>query len=133
MIGLGIDSSSSQAALFMASARPEVREVRPQGKVWTEREVVKARDAVKQLVGGTFFGLMLKELRKTTRNDHLLFGGRGEQTLQLLFDQELVKHLAESSNFELSQAAFERMYPKAAGSKVFSPEKIDALLAKERS
>ena len=133
MIGLGIDSSSSQAAMFAASARREARQVRPQGKVWTERDIVKARDAVKQLVGGTFFSLMLKELRKTTKNDHLLFGGRGEQTLQPLFDQELVRHLAASSNFELSQAAFERMYPKAAGSKVFSPAEIDALLAKEKS
>lgn len=119
--------------MFMASARPEAREVRPQGKVWTERDVVKARDAVKQLVGGTFFSLMLKELRKTTRNDHLLFGGRGEQTLQPLFDQELVKHLADSSNFGLVEATFERMYPHAPGSKIFSPEEAEAWLAKERS
>jgi len=120
--------------MFAASGLPKApREVKPQGKQWTDRDLAEAHKVVKQLVGETFFGLMLKELRKTTRNDHLLFGGRGEQTLQPMLDQELVKHLADSSNFGLVDATFERMYPHAPGSRIFSPEEAEAWLAKERS
>lgn len=131
---VGLETGLSQAAMFAASGHPKApREVKPQGKEWTDRTLAEARRGVQQFVGETLFGLMLKELRKTTSNDHLLFGGRGEQTLLPMFDQELAKHLATSSNFGLVQATFERLYPGAPGSKIFSPGKAEAWLAKERS
>ncbi|NIA22510.1 MAG: hypothetical protein GWP05_11235 [Anaerolineaceae bacterium] len=79
----------------------------------------------------TFFGLMLKELRKTTRNDHLLFGGRGEQTLQPLMDQALVEKLAASRNFELADAAFDRLFANTPYSRTVTADQLGVVLSSE--
>ena len=68
-----------------------------------------ALKAAQQLVGETFFGMLLKELRKSTSKNHPLYGGRGEETMQPLLDQHLARRLAESRRFDLALAIAERL------------------------
>ena len=80
-------------------------------------DLATARRTAQQFIGETFYGLMLKELRKTTSQEHLLFGGRGEETMQPLLDQYVGQKLAASTQFELSNVMVERIYRHASGGK----------------
>ncbi len=129
----GIETGSSQAAMFAAAPRPQVPRVGPRsGAPLNDRQVALAREKIGQFVGSTFFGLMLKELRKTTRNDHLLFGGRGEQTLQPLMDQALIEKLAGSRNFELADAIFDRLFANTSYSRIVTADQLGVVLSEER-
>lgn len=88
-----------------ARARPAHDAVRASGQA----DLAAARKAAQQFVGETFFGLLLKELRKSTSKDHPLYGGRGEETMQPVLDQFLARRLAESRNFALADALAERL------------------------
>ena len=87
-----------------------------------------ARQAVQQFVGETFFGLLLKELRKSTSKEHLFYGGRGEATLQPQLDQVMAERLATSRGFALSEAMFDFIYRDTPHSPVRSAASVSAEL-----
>ena len=70
------------------------------------------RTRVGQFVSGTFFGMMLREMRKTVPDDGLMSGGRGEEIFREFFDRELSDRFAESENFGLVEAAIRQLSGK---------------------
>lgn len=94
----------------------------PAGAAADDRQAALARQKLTEFVGSTLFGMVLSEMRKTTSNDHVLFGGRGEETLQPLLDQALVGKLASSPSFELADAAFNQLYINTPYSRLVSPD-----------
>lgn len=117
-------TGSMEAALFSSAQRSTVRPgaVRAAGSGGTEA----ARKAAQQLVGETFFGQLIKELRKSTREDHLLFGGHGEATLRPQLDQMMARQLAASRRFDLADAVFEYIYRDTPYSPVRSAGSVSA-------
>ena len=54
------------------------------------------RDRMQELVGGVFFGLLIKQMRKTLSGSKYFNGGRGEQIFLGQFDQEIARRMSES-------------------------------------
>ena len=116
------DTGSSGAAMFSATPRWSVPAVIGNGRPVSA--IAAARDAARQLVGETFFGLLLKEMRESTSKDHLLYGGRGETTLQPQLDQVLVERLATSRHFRLADAVVDRLYRDTEHSPIRSAHRV---------
>jgi len=116
------DTASSDAILAAAAPRPPVPAAL--GGHRADGDVASARGAARQFVGEAFFGLLLRELRKSTSKEHLLDGGRGEATLQPQLDAVLVERLAASSNFRLADAVVERLYRDTEHSPVRSAGRV---------
>ena len=65
------------------------------------------RETFDQFVGETFYGTMLKEMRKSLGKPAYMHGGRGEEVFQGQLDQMLVQEMASSSGHDLSGAMFD--------------------------
>jgi hypothetical protein len=130
----GLQELSNDAALF-AAQRPRVPQVAPAttGSAASDRQAAQARQKLAEFVGASLFGMVLSEMRKTTHNEHVLFGGRGEEALQPLLDQALVGKLALSRNFELAEAAFQKIYINTPYSPLVSPELATPAAASARA
>jgi hypothetical protein len=94
----------------------------PLGGTVSDRQASAAREKLGEFIGSSLFGMVLSEMRKTTRQEHVLFGGRGEEALQPLLDQALIGKVSSSPNFGLVDAAFERLYINTPYSRLVSPE-----------
>jgi len=116
------DTGSSSAAMFSAASQPSVPTVIRNGR--PADDVAAAREAARQFVGETFFGLLLKEMRESTSKDHLLYGGRGEATLQPQLDQVLIERLAASRHFDLADAMVNSLYRNTEHSPLRSPDRV---------
>ncbi len=68
-------------------------------------ELRKAFDA---FVGETFFGQMLKAMRKTVGKPAYFHGGRAEEIFQQQLDQVLSEKLSQASGGKFSGPMFER-------------------------
>ena len=56
----------------------------------------EVRDRVRELVGGVFFGMLIKQMRKTVPASTYFHGGRGEQVFMGQFDQEVARRMSET-------------------------------------
>ena len=52
------------------------------------------RDRVQELVGNAFFGLLIKEMRKTLSGSKYFHGGRGEEIFMGQFDMEIADRMS---------------------------------------
>jgi Rod binding domain-containing protein len=84
-------------------------------------DVAATREAARQLVGETFFGMLIRELRRSTSASHPLYGGRGEATLRPHLDQLLARRLATTRDFGLADAIVDRVYRDTPHSPLRSP------------
>jgi len=60
-----------------------------------------------QFVGRTFFGLMLKEMRKSIHKTPYFHGGLAEEVFEQHLDMTLAEKLAESSGEQFSKPMYE--------------------------
>jgi Rod binding domain-containing protein len=67
----------------------------------------EARKAFQSFVGQTFFGEMLKAMRKTQDKPAYFHGGRAEEIFQQQLDQVLAEKLAETSAASFSDPMYE--------------------------
>ncbi len=67
----------------------------------------KLREAFDSFVGETFYGQMLKEMRKTVGKASYFNGGHAEEVFQGQLDQMLAKNMAKSSAHTFSGPMFE--------------------------
>jgi Rod binding domain-containing protein len=67
----------------------------------------KLREAFGQFVGETFFGQMLKAMRKTQNKPAYFHGGRGEEVFQQQLDQVLAEKLTAASSQQFSEPMME--------------------------
>ena len=54
------------------------------------------RQRMQELVGGVFFGLLIKEMRKTLPGSKYFHGGQGERIFMAQFDQEIARRMSET-------------------------------------
>ncbi len=67
------------------------------------------RDQVGKFVNGTFFGIMMKAMRKTVPEGGLISGGRGENVFQEFLDHEITSKLSERGGGPLIEAAVRQL------------------------
>jgi Rod binding domain-containing protein len=67
----------------------------------------KLREAFDSFVGETFYGQMLKEMRKSVGKAPYFNGGHAEEVFQGQLDQMLAKHMAKSNAHSFSGPMFE--------------------------
>lgn len=69
----------------------------------------KLRDALDQFVGETFYGMMLKSMRKTVGKPAYFHGGRAEEVFQQQLDQVLAEKLTAASSEQLTEPMYQLM------------------------
>jgi flagellar protein FlgJ len=67
----------------------------------------KLHEAFNDFVGQTFYGEMLKAMRKTQHKPAYLYGGRAEEVFQQQLDQILAKKMSDSSSGKLTGPMYE--------------------------
>lgn len=67
------------------------------------------RGALDQFVGETFYGMMLKSMRKTVGKPAYFHGGRAEEIFQQQLDQVLAEKLTEASSDRLTEPMYHLM------------------------
>jgi peptidoglycan hydrolase FlgJ len=84
-------------AMLRPAAQPELN-----GKDKTE-----LRQAFDRFVGETFFGEMVKAMRKTVGKPAYFYGGRAEEIFQEELDQTLAKDIAHASAEQFTEPMFQ--------------------------
>jgi len=92
---------SSSPALSAATMSP-VTQPALNGKDQTE-----LRQAFDSFVGETFFGQMIKSMRKSVGKPAYFYGGRAEEIFQEQLDQTLAKDIAHASADQFTGPMFE--------------------------
>jgi Rod binding domain-containing protein len=110
---IGVATTSGNAALLSARRGPDMAQRVAASKASNDDS--RMRQLSQQLVGEAFYGLLMKEMRKSVSNDHLLSGGVGEDILGPYLDQQLVQRMAESRGFALADAVYESINRTSAG------------------
>ena len=67
-----------------------------------------------ELVGQTFFGVLLKQMRQSPFRSELLDGGRGGQVFSRLYDQELAGRMSRGVGKKLVNAIVRKIEGKHA-------------------
>ena len=65
------------------------------------------REAFDDFVGQTFYGLMLKSMRKSVGKPAYFHGGRAEEVFQSQLDQQLVEEMSEATASQFTDPMFE--------------------------
>ncbi len=68
------------------------------------------RQAAGKFVNQTFFGTLMREMRKSLSTDHEMNGGHGEEIMGPELDQALVDRMSKAQNFKLSDAVANQLY-----------------------
>ena len=76
----------------------------PHGKL---EDTTELREAFDTFVGETFYGTLLKSLRKSTDKPAYFHGGRAEEVFQGQLDQTLVQELAKVNADQLTGPMFD--------------------------
>lgn len=121
------ETSSSQAALFQRDHAARTASFGASGNT------AGIRQKAQELVGSTFFGLLLKELRKSTGKSTLFSGGHGEDTLRPELDRAVISRLAASPRFALVDEIVCRTTRNTPASNVRSPDHPDILRAQQEA
>ncbi len=59
---------------------------------------------IREFVGQTFYGALMKQMRSEMNPDNPFNGGRAGRTFQTQLDQTVISRWAESSRFEVADA-----------------------------
>lgn len=108
----GIDGGF-ETALSNEAAAPRKAEITapPHGDSVVELSSAEddgdVRKAFQSFVGQTFFGLMLKELRKSVHKTPYLHGGMAEEVFQQQLDSVLSEKLADTAGEKLANPMYE--------------------------
>jgi Rod binding domain-containing protein len=70
--------------------------------------------AARQLVGGTFFGTLLKQMHNSPFKSDLFSGGRGEQAFSPLYDQHLIERMSRGAANRLVTPIVKKLKKAAA-------------------
>lgn len=65
-------------------------------------------EAFQGFVGETFFGMMLKSLRQTSKEVAYIDGGQAEKMFRQQLDQHIAEHLTETHGRDLAAPLFEQ-------------------------
>ena len=95
------DSSPARAISAVQSAPPKM----PQPSAAQNNP--ELRKAFDKFVGETFFGQLLRSMRKTVGKPAYFHGGRAEEIFQQQLDQVLVEKVTQSSADKFSGPMFE--------------------------
>jgi Rod binding domain-containing protein len=102
-------SGASAAGVFSAQSQmpsqPSV--VNPAGD---NAEYAATRQVANKFVNQTFFGTLMREMRKSASTDHEMNGGHGEDIMGPELDQALVDRMSKGQNFKLSDAVADQLY-----------------------
>ena len=98
-----IDHSMGQT-ITSATPSPSVNLDRPDESGLKTEEL---RSAFDDFVGQTFFGHLLKAMRKTVDKSAYFHGGRGEEVFQNQLDQLLVEKVSQASAPQFTDPMFE--------------------------
>ncbi|MCC6123433.1 MAG: rod-binding protein [Pirellulales bacterium] len=71
------------------------------------KDETELRQAFDSFVGETFFGQMLKAMRKSVGKPAYFHGGRGEEIFQEMLDQTLAEDIARASADQFTGPMFE--------------------------
>lgn len=75
-----------------------------------QAEYAATQQAAKKFVNQTFFGTLMREMRKSASTDHEMSGGHGEEIMGPELDQALVDRMSKAQNFKLSDAVANQLY-----------------------
>src|SRR5262245_30741484 len=78
-----------------------------------------------QLVGTTFFGTLLKQMRDDPFRSELFDGGRGGQVFGALYDQQLASRMSRGAGHKLVDAIVRKLKAKKAYAKQVMKQKTD--------
>ncbi len=83
----------------------------------TDNQLTEAQNTKKaftQFVGETFYGTMLKSMRKTTSEPAYFHGGQAEELFQGQLDQQIASDMAGNGSSGLAEALFKNQFPREA-------------------
>lgn len=66
----------------------------------------EVRDAFQEFVGKTFYGQLLKSMRKSVGKPAYFHGGRGEEVFRSQLDQIVVERISETSGAPLADSLY---------------------------
>jgi peptidoglycan hydrolase FlgJ len=92
-----MNTAFPSAPLAASASKPELN-----GK-----DQAELRQAFDTFVGETFFGQMIKAMRKSVGKPAYVYGGRAEEIFQAELDQTLAKDMARSSADQFTGPMFE--------------------------
>lgn len=72
-----------------------------------EKKAAETQKVFQQFVGETFFGEMLKQMRKSVPESEYFNGGHGEKVFRQQLDQMISQKMAETSAQKLSEPMYE--------------------------
>ena len=72
------------------------------------------RDAFTEFIGKTFFGQMLKAMRKSTSKPAYFHGGQAEEIFRSQLDEALADEMTTASASQFADPLFERQFPRQA-------------------
>ena len=75
-----------------------------------DADYAATRQAARKFVNETFFGTLMREMRKSANTDHELNGGRGEEIMGPELDQALVDRMSKAQNFKLTDSVADQLY-----------------------
>jgi Rod binding domain-containing protein len=79
-----------------------VNELKNQAAKASPADREKLLKNVREFVGQTYFGTLMKQMRSEMNPDNPLNGGKAGQTFRAQLDQTLISRWAESSRFEVA-------------------------------
>lgn len=77
-------------------------------------EVRELKQVFSQFVGESFYGMMLKSMRRTLGEPAYFHGGQAEEMFRSRLDQQVAEDLAGSPNNNLADSLFESQFPQHA-------------------
>ncbi len=100
-----ISSNLATTAPINTAISPSAAQPLPKGK-----DDAELRQAFDRFVGETFFGQMMKAMRKTVGKPAYFYGGRAEEIFQEELDQTLAKNIAHASADQFTGPMFDLFY-----------------------
>ena len=78
------------------------------------QEAQDIKKAYTQFVGESFYGTMLKSMRKTVGEPAYFHGGQAEKLFQGQLDQEIASEMASTGSSGMAESLFRNQFPKEA-------------------
>ncbi len=95
------------------SAPAEVLNQQP-SKEASLKEAQDIKKAYTQFVGESFYGTMLKSMRKTVGEPAYFHGGQAEKLFQGQLDQEIASEMASTGSSGMAESLFRNQFPREA-------------------
>lgn len=103
----GIQSAESGRMQTLENASDAAQEGRDRFVVSANSDDEELEAVFQKFVGRTFFGLMLKEMRKSIHKTPYFHGGLAEEVFEQHLDMTLAEKLAESSGEQFSKPMYD--------------------------